>query len=164
MALFESHPDRQTLLENRLLNSWSIVVPQGAGRGDKFLQEVERVMATFELIETTVKRQELETLKTDLKKANGIRQCLHITSKVVPINQYDTFIAVQDFGKHLILSQYVAGQPTGVKSVLEKELAGAFFSFVNAARDAAVDVLAKELNQDLSKINRGQQNAVFEIV
>lgn len=164
MALFESHPDRKIMHEERLASSWSTVMPEGAGKGEKYLEEIERALLAFGFPEGTTKRQELMTKDVHGTKHNATRVCLYMEREGFRI-----YFSTQDYGRHLILSQLIEREPDIVKdmprvySAFQKEEVGACFSFVNAARTGAVEKLAKELNQDMSKINMEGKGGIVDI-
>ncbi len=162
MALFQSHPDRLTLFEQNLVNSWSGTLPEGAGKGDKFLEGVERELTALGIPNLDIKRQEVETIPTQ-SKTHGLRVCLFVHASDEPINNYSFYFTAQDFGKHLVLSRLLANTRQIARNTFEVEVREAYFSLVHAAMLNAVKQLTTELNQDFSKINAKKSEGIIDI-
>jgi hypothetical protein len=157
MALFTSHPDRQTLFEEYIMSTWSITLPYGAGQRDKYFDEVENALTQFELPDVKIKRQEVVTQNKEGKYGTILRRCLF-----VECGTFKTYFSAQDYGKHIVLSQ-INEAIVSKMSVFHKEGVSAYLSFIRAAREAAVEKMAKELNQDLSKLQT-QSEGTIDIV
>lgn len=164
MALIESHPDRVILFTQNIVNSWSTVIPEAAGRVEKFFDDVEQAVKGLDIPNVITKRIELETTReTERAKGLYVRVALLVRGTVAPINNHNIYFSAQDFGKHLILSRYVEENSKVAYSPFEKEALSAYFSLVNAAMLAVVKQFTTELKQDFSKINT-QSKGIIDIV
>jgi hypothetical protein len=163
MALFESHPDRLLLMTQNIANSWSQLIPEAAGHGEKFLDEVER-HANELILDVKATRQELEVMKEgERSKGLYVRPCLFVRGNAAPTNEYTFYFSTQDFGKHLILSRFTAAGSKTARSPFDMEVLSAYFSLVNAATQGAAKQIATDANQDFSKINT-RSEGIIDIV
>lgn len=162
MALFTSHPDRQIVEEKLISSSWSTVLSQAAGRGESFIEQIEKTLADYDVPNIIVKRQELVII--------GAKQSEPRVSLYVGSGFHGTFFSARDFGKHLILSQIVViamldrRTPNVPMHIFQRESEAATFAFINAAKEAAVKKLAEDAKQDISKINMGMTKGLIDIV
>jgi hypothetical protein len=164
MAFFESHPDRDFLFNGIILKRWSVTVAEAAGRGAKFLDDVEQTLKALGIPDLVTKRGELETGR-DNERAKGrdVRPSLLINVSTEPIKYYDTYVSAQDYGRHLILSRLVRGTARS-HSQFETEAISAFLSLVNAATLDVAKKISDEVNQEFSKAGKQPPLGMIDIV
>lgn len=163
MALFESHPDRVRLQQENVGNSWNDLLAKGAGKGEKFFEEIERAVNAAGIPDIEMKRVEVEfTGGSSGAKWCNIRPALFIHGTVDPTNYFNIYFSAQDFGKHLILSRVVVERLSVGLNQFQSEVLTAHFTAINTAMTAAVAKLTAELNQDLSKTD-AQSKGIVDI-
>jgi hypothetical protein len=155
MAFFERHTDLEYLNPQTTVNSWSSIIPDAAGHGEKFFELVEKVMGAFAIPGVVVERKEVQALRLEGRRDIGAPVvCLYVHAKDAPIGGYYHFVLARDFGKHLLLSRYMQSNLNNdVFTEFEKEEVTAYMSFVHSAVLLATKEIMGELNKDFSKIN-----------
>ena len=164
MAFFESHPDRSLLFDENIVHSWNAVIPQAAGRGEEFFDQLAQALEAAGIPELKTHRGEAETMRVkERSKGLYVRPALFVFSNEAPAGDYNFIFTTQDFGKHLVLSRMVQEQKAIGYSKFEKEMLGAYFSMVNSVMLAVAKKLAEDVGQDFSKIN-AQSKGTIDIV
>lgn len=142
-----------------IINQWSTIVPEAAGRGEKFFGLVEKAMNEMAIPNVVSERKQLHATKMSGKDTGGEVPCLyiHTTSRGI-----DTYVVARDWGgKHLLLSRYVCSlNSMDSLSEFEKENLTAYLSFVHNAVLLATEEIMGELNKDFSKINAKSEGLI----
>lgn len=155
MGIF-SGSGTENLVEEQILNSWNSFIPTGAGRGGKFYEAVKQFIATAEIPDVLVETKNVAPLSIKRRGQKDIQhECLHIHGTTGPIAGYDVYVVAWDYGKHLIVTRYLAVKASaGELSLFEKEELGACLNLVQSGVIHATEQLMTELRLDLSKINK----------
>lgn len=159
MAFFESHPDRVSFLKEQILDSWSISIPEAAGRGDRFLEGIEQAMKNLGVPDMTTSRIELEIVGDKLKGFD-VRPALLVRATTEPNNTYHFYFSVQDFGKHLILSRFLRGIGKRSPNPFVSEIVTTYFALVNSATTSVAKQITEEVNQEFSKTGKPSSGVI----
>ena len=142
-----------------IINQWSTIVPEAAGRGEKFFGLVEKAMNEMAIPTAEVKRKKVHATKMSGKDDGGNEPCLYIHATA--FRGIDTYVVARDWGKHLLLSRYACSlNAMDSLSEFEKENLTAYLSFVHEAVLVATKEIMGELNKDFSKINAKSQGLI----
>ncbi len=165
MALFAYHPDLVWLKAEEIINRWHMLVPDAAGRGEKFLEEVERQVKEAVIPKVATERKEVDALppgKNSKKLAPRI--FLLICGTDAPVGGHQILVGAHDYGKYLLLSRYVMSTVNlDFFDAFEREEVSAYLSLVHSTVVAAAKQFTNELNQDFSKLN-SKSEGVIDIV
>ncbi len=154
MAFFESHPDRTTLQQEFIFASWNAIIPEAAGRGEKFLEGVAEAISAMGIPDMKTARIELETVAAGERvKGLYLRPALEAYCITPPLKGYIFYFSAKDFGKHLILSRFMKKNSAEKLSPFSLEEVGAYFKLVNSHVLAVVKKITEEAKQDFSKLN-----------
>jgi hypothetical protein len=171
-----------TLAVSAILDSWSILIEGGQGKG------VEVLKKTMELIEESqapsVKVERVTAYPPKATKLARIlfekarkmgKECLLVTNKIDELKDFRMYVGARDYGKNLNVSWYLTCEPGALKSLVSKIHTGSKFglsfhpyyltafhqeeltAYVTTVHHCllnAVDELMRNLGQDPSKIDR----------
>lgn len=165
MTFIALHPDLVLLKDEEIVNRWNEIISDGAGRGEKFYEEVERGVNAAGIPDIAIERKEVDAFKPGQKiKKLATQAFLSIRGTASPIDRYTVLVGARDYGKHLLVCRYVIVQHShDTYSVFENEEIVACFSFVHRAVLSAMELIMKDLNRDFSKVNT-QSKGIIDIV
>lgn len=110
------------LKEEKIRESWSILIDGANGEGEKvltgFIREIERVEAPY----VHVTRKEVKPGRGFIKKS---REFLIVEHKV--FDTYDMYIGARDYGKQLFVTWYLVEEPFSFLRLFKRNLIGAFW-------------------------------------
>lgn len=158
MGIF-GNSDEVNLNPLAIINQWSTIVPEAAGRGEKFFGLVEKVMNDIAIPTVVIERKQLHAIKMKGKDNAGEVPCLYIHATA--FRGVDTYVVARDWSKHLLLSRYACSlNAMDTMSEFEKENLTAYLSFIHNAVLLATQEIMGELNKDFSKINAKSQGLI----
>lgn len=109
-----------TLKDEKLLDSWGVVIEDGAGRQDLLMQNIRMYLENAEL--PGVRWDTIEASPGMLKGFFGKkRDFLRITSE--GLKDYRMYVGARDYGRHLDFSWFLTIEPGFFKKTLSSALA-----------------------------------------
>lgn len=165
-----------TLKEETILNEWSMIVENAAGKVEDVLADIERRLHEAALPQGC--SHERETVQSSTWVAKVKREFLVCENE--SFSDYRVYIGVRSYGTHLDVCRFVTVEPKFFKKVLSERLTGdaqalsgpknilveqdlkAWVTVVHHAVVDAVADLLTERKEDVRKIRR-ESRGILEI-